>query len=43
MKKNKKNEYMQELNNPAKSAHVKKKRKKKYIKARRFGKFLVFL
>ncbi len=34
---------MQELNNPAKSSHVKKKRKKKYIKARRFGKFLVFV
>ena len=34
---------MQELNNPAKSAHIKKKRKKKYRKARRLGKFLVFL
>ena len=43
MRKNKRNEYMQELNNPAKSAHVRKKRKKKYAKARRFGKFLVFL
>lgn len=43
MKKNKRDEYFQELNNPAKSAHIKKKRKKKYVKARRFGKFLVFL
>ena len=34
---------LEELNNPAKSAHVKKKRKKKYLKARRFGRFLVFL
>ena len=43
MRKNKKKDHMQELNNPAKSAHVKKKRKKKYVKARRLGKFLVFL
>lgn len=43
MKKNKRDEYFQELNNPAKSAYVRKKRKKKYLKARRFGKFLVFL
>lgn len=43
MNKRQRNEYMQELNNPAKSSHVKKKRKKKYLKARRFGKFLVFM
>ncbi len=43
MNKRKREEYMQELNNPAKSAHVKKKRKKKYRKARKLGKFLVFI
>lgn len=37
-------ERMRELDNPAKSSHVKKKRKrKKYARARKFGKFLVFV